>query len=64
MAAKTTGKASAYRGEERIVQPSYQRDAKGDEAMMCPDCNIRMFTTRVGEDEWEAECDECGKLIN
>lgn len=32
--------------------------------MMCPKCNIRMDVYRHGEDEYEAECPKCWKLIN
>ena len=32
--------------------------------MMCPKCNVRMYVNRIGEDDYEAECPKCWKLIN
>jgi len=32
--------------------------------MMCKFCKVNMIITQISEDEFEAECPECGYLIN
>jgi hypothetical protein len=32
--------------------------------MMCKFCKVNMIISQVGEDEFEADCPECGYLIN
>ena len=33
--------------------------------MNCPKCiDVKMYVTRVGEEDYEAECPKCWKLIN
>ncbi|UVF62312.1 hypothetical protein [Nitrososphaeria virus YSH_462411] len=31
---------------------------------MCSKCNVRMDVYRTGEDDYEAECPKCWRLIN
>ena len=32
--------------------------------MNCKFCDIRMIISKISEDEYEAECNKCGYLIN